>query len=456
MKRAYRGDLPKPDKNGDVRPEVGAKRITVGNVRHVSNGEMERRLDAIRDLFDRQCDYHRINYWSAWMLPFAKKIGKGHRLTLHVSDYARKNSGQASEEAQGLQMLRDLGLDIVPEDPAVIASGEMELKTLIDSSVREAVTKAVDKVNERFNDKLPPSLVERLKSSAPPDPSLVETKTFHQAIDAYRQHTLKTGKRQENGRPSPSVQNYLNGARRFKKTVDDFAIWELDKNKIDELFAHWRNRPVSGKTKRQISADHAKHTMDCLWAILVWIDEASDWKWELPKGARRVNRTPESLDSDRKKRKSRRISGNTYNPEQLALIARRLNKFGKLILGVSVNCAMQPAEVGRLEVDDCYTKHPETNQMGSWIVFERPKTHEYGEWLLWPEVAELVWWGIERAKKLGCERLIVSDNGISWYREDWSNPETRFSKWWQAGATLAAEREPRRLSHRFCCGESRR
>ncbi|MCR9209042.1 MAG: hypothetical protein NXI28_12485 [bacterium] len=392
---------------------------------------MERRLDAVRDLFDRQCKHHNIDYWSAWLLPFAKKVGKGHKLTLHISDHARKNNGQASEEAQGLEMLRGLGLDIVADDPAVIASGEMELKTLIDSSLREAVSKAVEMVNERFSE-IPTPLVERLKSSVSPDPSLVETKTTHQAIDAFRKHLLKHGKRQDNGRPSPSVQNYLNIARRLKSTIDDFAFWELDKDRIDGLFAHWRNRPVSKRTKKPISADHAKHTMDCLWAMLVWIDESGGWNWELPRGARRVNRTPEMLDSDRKKRRSRRISGNIYDPEQLALIARSLDKFGKLILGVSVNCAMQPAEVGRLEVDDYYTEHPETGIGGDWIVFERPKTHEYGEWLLWPEVAELVQWGVMRAKDIGSERLIVSKSGISWYREDWSNPETRFSKWWQA------------------------
>jgi hypothetical protein len=55
--------------------------------------------------------------------------------------------------------------------------------------------------------------------------------------------------------------------------MSNFPIWELtDKNKIDELFAQWRTRPVRGRTGKPISADHAKHVMDCLWSILVWID----------------------------------------------------------------------------------------------------------------------------------------------------------------------------------------
>ena len=198
MGKSYRGKLPKPDRNGDVRPEVGGKRFTVGNVRNVSTGEMERRLDAVRDLFDRQSDYHKIDYWSAFLLPFAKKIATGERLTLHVSSQARHNNGQASEEAQGLQMLRDLGLDVVPDDPAVIASGEMELKSWIDSSVRDAVAKAVAGVNERLNDSFPPALVERLSFTPPDDPSSLETRTFHQAIDAYRDYRLS-------GRRLPSM-----------------------------------------------------------------------------------------------------------------------------------------------------------------------------------------------------------------------------------------------------------
>lgn len=109
-----------------------------------------------------------------------------------------------------------------------------------------------------------------------------------------------------------------------------------------------------------------------------------------------------------------------------------LNTFEKMVLGVSVNCGMQPAEIGRLEVADVFSIHPETEEQGCWVIFDPPKTYEYGEWILWDEVAALLKWGIERATNLGAERIAVSDNGVPWYREDWTNPETRFGKWWQA------------------------
>jgi hypothetical protein len=99
---------------------------------------------------------------------------------------------------------------------------------------------------------------------------------------------------------------------------------------------------------------------------------------------------------------------------------------------VAINCAMQPAELGRLEAVDYFTVHPETKEAGDWIIFDRPKTHEYGEWILWPEVAELLRDGIERSRKLNAERLIVAEDGLPWYREDWAHPEKNFADWWQA------------------------
>jgi hypothetical protein len=283
-------------------------------------------------------------------LGFAKKLASGQRLKLGVSDYARTNVGQASEEAQGLAMFREMGLDIVPDDPVTMAKGEAELKKLIDEKVRSALAEAMTSVEQRF-ESFPQSLVGSLQTKLPNDPENLETRTFFDAIDAYRKHLLKTGKRQENGNPSPSVQNYVDTARRFKKTMDDLPVWEIDRTKLDEMFGHWRNRPVSSKTGKRIASDTAKHLMDTLWSVLTWIDEADNWKWSLPNGAKRIRRTPEQIDSDRKKLRTRRISASTYTPEQLAVIASKLDRFGKMILGIAVNCAMQPAEVGRLEID---------------------------------------------------------------------------------------------------------
>ena len=66
------------------------------------------------------------------------------------------------------------------------------------------------------------------------------------------------------------------------------------------------------------------------------------------------------------------------------------------------------------------------------MIFERPKTGEYGEWILWPEVAELVRWGVRRSQQLGVERLLVSNKLVPWYKDSTRNPTSQMGKWWQA------------------------
>ena len=205
----------------------------------------------------------------------------------------------------------------------------------------------------------------------------------------------------------------------------------MDKPKLKAIVAKWKNRPISASTGERISHPHAKHMLDGLWAALTFVDESPNWKWSFPPGTRCIRRTPIRLDSDRKKSRARRIAGMTYSPEQLALIARQLKPLGKMVLGLGLNCAMQPAEFGRVEIEDVYTVHPETGEKANWIIFDRPKTHEYGEWLLWDEVATLVRWGINRAKRLNSERIVVQSNGKPWYRDGTGNPAGRIGAWWQ-------------------------
>lgn len=432
-RKAYRGSVPKPDKKGYRRPEVGGRRFNVGHKNEVSEGEASRRITAIRDLFDRQCQHHGIDFWARYLIPWAVKLASGESLVYPVSSYARNNNGQAAEEAIIIERLRSLGLDVRPDDTDTISIGEEKLKTFIDDRIRREVAKTICAVKHDFG--LPVQLQQRLAVYGPPNSAAAETKTFHQALRAYREFVQRTGKKNEQGKLAPSPNNYCKWSLALEKNLDDWAFWEIDRNKIEEMFAHWRNRPVSTATGENISTDYANHLMGCLWAVLVWVDESADWAWELPKGASRIGRTANTLDVDRKKLQTRRVSGSIYTPAELATISENVDRLGKLILGLSVNCAMQPAEAGRVEILDFFSKHPETGEIADWIIFDRPKTFEYGEWVLWPEVAELVRWGMERAKKLDATRLIVDDEGRPWYREQSSKPEGKFSKWFQAKPT---------------------
>lgn len=50
-------------------------------VKTEGTGEMKRRLDVIRILYDRQCERSQIERWNHWALQVAKRIGKGEQIT---------------------------------------------------------------------------------------------------------------------------------------------------------------------------------------------------------------------------------------------------------------------------------------------------------------------------------------------------------------------------------------
>ena len=79
-KRAYQGGMPKPDRRGYYRPEVGGVRFIVGHKNEVSEGEARRRLEAVRDLFNRQATCSPSSPDSDWhstALEIARQLAKG-------------------------------------------------------------------------------------------------------------------------------------------------------------------------------------------------------------------------------------------------------------------------------------------------------------------------------------------------------------------------------------------
>lgn len=49
--------------------------------------------------------------------------------------------------------------------------------------------------------------------------------------------------------------------------------------------------------------------------------------------------------------------------------------------------------------------------------------------------------GVKRAEQLGATLIVVDNQGDPWYKEEWSNPETKFGKWWQATQTKSSKHE---------------
>jgi hypothetical protein len=448
---AYRGKLPKPDPSGAWRPYVGRDRnrkptrFTVGNRRDTSEGEAQRRLDAVRDLFDQQCKKLGLSYWHGDVLETARQLaagqpgtvrfekGDGVRLGRHVGKWIEKNLDwpdpvQKYEDEQLARLV--FATATSPADP----EHYRQIIAALSEVVRKQVQDAVSEITGRMTEQYGPAVVGKL----PPDPLEAEHRTFHEALRAYRDHIDKTGDRDERHKLRPHPRRCQDRAKWLGKAHADFPLFQLDVTRLDELVSYWRNRPETALGRR-CSIDHSNHMTDELFRVLRWLDNQPDWKWEMPKGAKSIKRKPVTLEQDYIAKRVRRITATTYTPEQLAIIAQRLDRFGKMILGLAVNCGMGPAEFGRVEIDDVLLdqQHPEVKLLGfdwtaNWIIFDRRKTGEYGEWLLWSPVAVLLRWGIERSRSLGAKRIAVKDNGAHWYADHAKNSTIYLGKWWQA------------------------
>jgi hypothetical protein len=110
-----------------------------------------------------------------------------------------------------------------------------------------------------------------------------------------------------------------------------------------------------------------------------------------------------------------------------------------LCLYLGLNCAFRAAELGRIEIGDFTfsTPHPDAEQLqftsteaDHFLKMLRPKTDVRGEWLLWPEVADMARWGIERAKGIGSRVLFVRESGKPIYDEALENPQAGFANMW--------------------------
>ena len=447
----YRGGLPKPDPSGAWRPYVGKyrngkpARFTIGNRRDISEGEARRRLESVRDLFDKQCEKLGLTHWHGDVLETARQIAAGQPGTIQFEKgdggfHLSRAFGRVAEKYTGVDPVRAFedeelarlvfATGVPPDDPEHYRKVISALSELVRTHVQSAVAKITGRMTEKFG----PAVVEKV----PSDPLDSETRTFHEALKAYRDHIEKTGDRNEWQKLKSYPLRCQDRARWLESAHADFPVFQLDLARMEELVAHWRNRPETALGKR-CSLDHSRHMIDELFRVFSWLDNQPDWKWDMPKGAKQIKRKTVPLEQDFAAKRVRRITATTYTPEQLAIIAKRLDRCGKMMLGLAVNCGMGPAEFGRVEIDDIFPNqiHPEANLLGldwiaNWIMFDRRKTGEYGEWLLWSPVADLLKWGIERSRSLGVKRLAVRETGTSWYADHTENAAAYLGKWWQS------------------------
>ena len=429
--RAYRGKLPKPNAKGDWRPEVGGRRFTIGNKYQDSEGEALRRLAAIRDLFDQQCERHETDRWEPWLLRFALRLAKGDRtVEWEVSQYSKQDADDAAHEAMLLDELSILGLDIRTDDPATLAQGRKRVREWLNNQVQVAVSKAIEEAKTELLERYGPIASNMTRPMTHPE--CYETKTFHAALDAYSLSLKKTGDKNAAGDLKTGVLKSVDRVRYLKDHHDDMPLWQLNLPVLEEHAAYWRNRPKTLKTNR-CSVDFARDMNKELRRFLKWLNESPSFDWHLPHGFDGIKRAPIKFSQDEIDEPFQTVTKATYTPAELADILKHTDRFGKVLIALCVNCAFGQSEVGQWATSkfSLHRPHPHAEKVGfistaadSWITGNRPKTRCYGEHLLWPEVATSLAPFLD-----GRKVLPLTLTGKPWYRTHSKNPQAHFGNW---------------------------
>ncbi len=387
--------------------------------------EAQRRLDYIRLLYDRQCQDENIDYWAGSMLPWAIRLASGP-IKVYGSSYSKTNPGQAAEEVSNVFRLQSWGLPVQIVDYDLQSSGNAFIKEQIEVEVNRAIGVVLEKIGKKWDN---PTLIEKIKTEVVvPDNILdAEIRTFHEALDDFVVNLKVTS-------VSNNIHKRTERVKYLKEHLEDFPLWKLDFPEIERIVAYWRNRP---KTKRgnRCSKDHASDMLKEFFAFLNWLDTEPKYRWEKPKGIDKINRSPVPLAEDNNHKTAfQTVTKETYTTEQLVIIAKHVDDFGKVLIGVCVNCAFGASEVGQFPTSgySLFTAHPHADKLGiasteadSWIVGNRPKTQVYGEHLLWSAVARAVAPFLD-----GRPVLPMTNKGKPWYRTLSKNNQSGFANWW--------------------------
>ncbi len=441
--RSNRGGLPRPDSLGRWRPEVGRDkegnrvRFFVGNKRDTTEAEALKRLNAIRDLYDRQCDELKRDFWDGWALGWARKLAQKVPVVIEASPQAIGTAGQASEELKLARQLQRWGMPVIITDN-LPALGYASIRERIDTEVHQAVEAAVEESIARVKTRWGSELVEEVQqqTALPQDPTTAPRGTLHETIKVYKKHLEGTGKQDGQGNLSPHARKCLEWLDMLVAHHADCQLWQMDHDKIEAMVSYWKNRP---KTKRSphCSIEFASKMIQQLYRYLRWLDQQAKYRWSMPHGVERLKRTPNDLREDDERRPTafRSVTKPTHTPQQLAVIAQFTDDFGRALIGVCANCAFGASEVGQWKTSGyhLFKSHPHAALVGiqssdadSWIVGSRPKTGNYGEHLLWEEVAKAV-----QPFLAGREVLPVTGTGHPWYRSYSKNAQSHFQSWWE-------------------------
>lgn len=104
----------------------------------IGDGEAQRRLTALRDLFDLQCNRHDTDKWEPWLIDYAKRLAKGERTVYwRVGRPVKGESPEthAAESPSFVVELEALGFVVETDRPQTAAQGRAQMQVIIQEEI---------------------------------------------------------------------------------------------------------------------------------------------------------------------------------------------------------------------------------------------------------------------------------------------------------------------------------
>ena len=230
--------------------------------------------------------------------------------------------------------------------------------------------------------------------------------TLHQALDAYAgwikvEFVVVTddGKRLTDWGVA-QIANVF----RLKEHHPDLPLSSLGYSGLDEMFRHWRQRPmVKGRNKR-MAKDSAEGHVYQLKQFVRWLHTSQEFAWRKPEDYDEI-KTKVDADKEKSARRLATTQVDTYTLEELVLLSEYARPIERVLLLLGLNCAFGKMEVGTLRLNEValHQQHPHAGMLGfessdadSFIRRVRGKSGVYAEWLLWPQTVAALEWAIQR------------------------------------------------------------
>ncbi len=230
--------------------------------------------------------------------------------------------------------------------------------------------------------------------------------TLHQALDAYAAWIGREYVKVTEGEPRLTDWGVAQVAnvKRLKEHHQDIPLATLGYNALEEMFRHWRQRPLVKGRNRKMSKDSADGHVYQLKQFIKWLHSCEAFDWRKPEDFDAI-KTKVDADKDKLARRLATTQVDVYTLDELRLLSEYARPIERVLMLLGLNCGFGKMEVGTLRLNEVALRqrHPYTGLLGfdssdadSFIWRVRGKSGVYGEWLLWPQTVAALEWAIQR------------------------------------------------------------